>query len=187
MTTLGWKDRITITISVVALCVSALGFYFQNIRVSHRLQAVATGVQTGRSSLQFDLAFLNNGNRPALIYGADAVIASTDTLGDPALAMEVGRSNEVDGLPAVLDPGGILKVTVRTEFDAGYLLGFGGAPDGPLARRPGWKKIPVGIRVRAFDSSGRRHVIVRPSFDFNLHSRGSFSPSSKPPAVVTIY
>jgi hypothetical protein len=69
------KDYLTITISVVALVISATSFYFNNIRVEDHLQAriidasiIRTGNETAtRDTVVVYLAYVNSGNRQATI------------------------------------------------------------------------------------------------------------------------
>jgi hypothetical protein len=162
-TRLARKDWISIAFSTAALLLSAASFYFGNLRVSDSLQARVVQMEVGqldddirrfmadstgtalmpRTYVTVNVAFLNLGNRQALISGFSYAARSQEgTTGH-----YFGGQSE--GLPIVMDPKAIKLVGLRIPLN--LLL----ETDSTLATSG---KYSIALRFEAVDSRGTSHA-----------------------------
>ena len=142
------KDRITIGLSTAALLVAASGFYYQNLRVQGRIAATTVAPYVGGRGVEFEFAIFNTGNRAVLVDSA-CVISTTMTEGDRRF--ECADIDRPPDLPVVLEPGRIFKTKVRRDdFDWEAVLPTSLPPEGFFKNKPGWRKIPIGLRFVVF-------------------------------------
>lgn len=198
---LGVKDLITFSFSIVALVVSLLNFYFTNVRVDDDLQArVAdtqllsepsvsaqeskepgnTGKQSGQKSKESPkenkyvvarIAFINSGNRPAMVLGAKYQMSSTADRQQGAFGDDFQTSKET--FPLLLEPRAMRLVDLRIPLT--NLLGSleSGAP---LTPSP-WP-----------DMTGKTVQFYTAIQFFSVDSRGqSYDVWSKPFAVIELH
>jgi len=75
---LAMRDRVSITLSICALLISAGTFYLTNIHVSESLEASIVTWDSDKNDVTVTTALVNSGNRPAIILSMGYHIASSD-------------------------------------------------------------------------------------------------------------
>ena len=73
------KDYITISISIIALTLSLINFYYSQIRINDNLQAriIDVDMTAQRDTAIIQLAYVNSGNRQAIILNPFYALADT--------------------------------------------------------------------------------------------------------------
>jgi len=112
------KDYVSITLSVIALTTSLLGFYFSNIRVEDNLHAKIVDVYPIRSkngdTVVLSTVFINSGNRQAVLLAPWYSKADTTNSYDGATGAIF--ENDAD-FPLIMEPKQVklikLKISVK--------------------------------------------------------------------------
>ncbi|RVU41946.1 hypothetical protein EOE67_01785 [Rheinheimera riviphila] len=178
------NEKLSLTMAAFALIVSIAAFYYQSLRSISQLTVTAVAPSIGPRSYVFEVAFFNSGNKAALIDRACVVTTTADPITN---AGNCFVESLPQGLPAILQPGSILKIKLeRTSVDWSEMYQTGLAASGAMGKRPGWKLIPIGLKLVVFDAEGIRHdATTEPLFSFHVHLNGSTSsPTSDYQAVA---
>lgn len=166
------SEKLTFCLSIVALIISVVAFYWQSIRSISEIAVTAVAPSIGPKSFSFEFAFFNTGNKAILI---DSACVVTTTAQYP-IGSCWGESNP-EGLPAVLEPGKILKTKIeRQSYSWTAMYETGLEASGPLKKSAGWKRIPIGLQLVIFDANGvRQETTTQPLFSFHVGPDGSTS------------
>jgi hypothetical protein len=174
------SDKISATLSVLALLGSSVALYFQFFYSSEKLEFAVANVSGAYDDLEITGAFVNGGNKVALVSVVQVVAVTYDrktptlhVLSDPNLAKI---------FPAIVKPGELF--TFRSEVrsagkDARAALeGSGGLSS------EGKGVVKIGVLVEALDSEGQHYgaLIVPISADVGplglIFANASYKPES---------
>lgn len=171
---LSLNERLSLVLATLALVVSMVTFYWQSLRSAPELAVTVVAPVVGPKSFSFEFAFFNTGNKAVLIDSA-CVVTTTAELGRNTGSC--WSEQRPDGLPAILEPGKILKAKIEREsYSWQQMYETGTHAIGPLRKQAGWKQIPIGLQLVVFDADGiRREKTTEPMFSFHAHSDGSTS------------
>jgi hypothetical protein len=186
--------RLPILISVLALLVSALGFYFSNLRVSHKFHLTTAAVETDHNNLKtitFKLIVSNPGNRDAALLNVEPVVWMMATeamkqdmdlnrrilerhpsLNDgAALPMSDNewlplQDQKRSDLPTIVKPGSISVVTVSGTLDE--VLADPSHIYTKVLNGKSDAAIAFGANVLSADSYGTRYRIKAPIAYYGL-------------------
>lgn len=119
--TLTWKDWLTVTISILALTISAVGSYFTFFRETTALNAVIVGVDLGGRVTTLDVAVMNTGNRQVALTYAEIYLVqlnNNEKLGQSLNPDTTVADKEV--LPILIEPGkmALFQIKAESNWDA---------------------------------------------------------------------
>jgi hypothetical protein len=162
-----WNSWVPITISVIALSISGISFYYQNLRINNDVKSIILGFTIENNkpyTYLTDVVFVNDGNRPCSIINVAVILQNTRLvkLSLPEI-MDLAK-NKKEGIPPAtmisdfrqepfsIEPRSI--VTKRLTF------GFG-IPDNTF--RPFGELndiLKISLIIQLVDSGGNYHKIV---------------------------
>ncbi|BDT65966.1 hypothetical protein os1_01170 [Comamonadaceae bacterium OS-1] len=158
-------EKSTLAISACALIVAAFTLYLTEFRREDRLEAVVLEADPLGGEMMYQVALLNNGNKPALVQSAMLLMRSNanELVADnPLSEIEVRPS-----LPVVIEKGGILVLTFSGHMKSENMHLRGNLPtqqskisefDGEATR-----KIMIDAHFQPIDSTGQiYHAITDP-------------------------
>jgi hypothetical protein len=121
------KDKVTISLSIVALIVSGLGLYYGEFHVSERLEVVVMEADPAGGVLVYEVAVLNPGNRKAVIKSAHLsldqdgrALSTSDPFKDVQLCQD---------LPMLVEAEDIALLRFEGPISFNELYQYGTAPD----------------------------------------------------------
>lgn len=115
------KDYVTITLSVIAIGTSVLGFYFSNIRVEDNLHAKVIDVSTLRKSktskdtmesdtVVLSTIFINSGNRQAVVLEPWFMLSDTSNANGETNGFTFANDND---FPLIIEPKQVKMVKLK--------------------------------------------------------------------------
>lgn len=162
------KDVVTLSISMLALAVSAASFYVTNFRVEEKalVRIADTTIEPGTEDDQkngyrngfviMQLAFVNGGNRPVVILGADYQLSERPDLSAGGFGGQVETAEPA--FPLLMPPRDVRVLNVRIplkvvigSFDNGAAIAERSGTGEPLRRFFG------GLHFHTLDTQERVH------------------------------
>ena len=174
MTKLTLNEKLSLFLASLALATSAFTFYWQSVRSVAQLAVTVAAPSIGPKRFSLEFAFFNTGNKAILIDSACIVTTTVDPKDNVGSCWPEKRA---EGLPAVIEPGKILKTRIERDcYSWQKMYETGEPPTGPVRKLPGWKRIPVGLQLIVFDADGaRQEKTTEPLFSFHAGPDGSTS------------
>jgi hypothetical protein len=165
---------LTTAVALIALALSALGFYRSYIYTKQDLQITVTEVSyvTNQGEIYMSIAFSNGGNRDAAVLRVEPALWGADRK-PPAWVPLVDRVHPnipvtAPKTPLIVKAGGVEVVTLSA------LLNTAAAERSSIASQGG---AFLGIRVATMNSDGNlyllEHAVVRLAVDREGHIRGA--------------
>lgn len=167
---LGVKEWIGFAFSAMALSVSAVTYYTNNILVKDKAYARIADLSVGAGGfVVVQVAFFNAGNRPALVLGSEYQLSDRPSLDDGGFGGDVEVDSET--FPMVLAPRDLKLADLRIPLQAiiaNYSSGAVVSPEDDLsgearlervgAASESLRRFYAGLRVKAVDSLGVTHI-----------------------------
>jgi hypothetical protein len=156
------RDRVSITLSICAVLISAVTFYLANIRVSESLDATIVSWGSEHDYVTATTALVNSGNRPAIILSMGYHIASSS----PGLVFSDSPKVDVS-FPLYIPEGEVRIVSMKI-------------PRSEFARQAGQNDNAVSsLRFSSLDSKGRIYHTVSPKPFLSASFQGQSSRFEK--------
>jgi hypothetical protein len=182
-----FKDWIALGFSFVALLISALSFYFSNLRVEDSLQARVADISLDANPddpqkadyMRVRIALVNGGNRPAMLLKAryffsgspDRQVGFGSDCGVPETDCDVPEG----GLPLLIQPRDIRLLGLRIPLG----MAVANVNHGARIEKPPWNKpgesgrFFVQLEMESLDSKGEtRGAQVDLSAAIDVHEQG---------------
>ena len=142
---LSMRDRVSITLSICAVLISAGTFYLANIHESESLEATIVSWGSDDNYVTVTTALVNSGNRPAIILSMGYHIANSS----PGLVFSDSPKADVS-FPLYIPEGEVRIVSVKI-------------PRSEFARQAGQNdKAVSSLRFSSLDSKGRIYWTTSP-------------------------
>ncbi len=155
-----FKDKVALLISVLALLLSGLGFYFSQLRTSSKLEAVVLESDPLGGDASIQIAILNQGTHRVIINRA---LLHQDTNDGVLKAMNPFEQITMNPeLPASLEAKDVLLLRFKGPLLLSSLYERGAAPDVgsglEIFNGEPTRKISVSVDIHAIDFRGESQV-----------------------------
>lgn len=151
---------ISLGISVIALVISSITFYYSYWYESSRLSINILSLSVWHDTVNINMAFTNNGNRQSLVRNVKYVIGSKELS-----YIYYNKETVVPSAPFVIEPGEIVPVTLTSPLNAENMFSFmdpswrGSLAPKNLTKGPR-RAVPVGLRIDSMKSNGERYSYI---------------------------
>ena len=115
------KDPITFSLSILAIILTILNFYYSNIRIVNHLRVRTViyqrtqGDSISKDGIDVSFAFINSGNRQAIVSEGRYFLGAERNFRNPG---KEGVFDNYDVLPIVLEPKQMKVITLHMSYES---------------------------------------------------------------------